>query len=139
MKVLLDTCVLSELKQKAPNPLVQAYIANLSDESIFISAITIGEIAKGISLLDSGKRKAELQSWLDALESDYAENIVPISSDVCRIWGEISAKCQKSEQSIPALDGLIAAMAIHHGLHLVTRNVSDFQASGALLVNPWET
>lgn len=139
MKVLLDTCVLSEAKQARSNPAVVAFLRGLDESKAFISAITIGELTKGIALLEPGKRKTGLEGWLSGLEDYYAARILPIDADIARIWGELLAKAKRQGVGLPVIDGLIAATAIHFGLHLVTRNVSDFEVTGVLLINPWET
>ncbi len=138
MKYLLDTCVLSEYRQPKPNPEVLAYLESLNSLHFFISAITVGEITKGVKRLEDGKRKQAFEHWLNELESDYAGRILPVSTNVARLWGELLAKAHQQGIGLPAIDGLIAATAMHHGLHLITRNVNDFQSTGALLINPWE-
>ena len=138
MKVLLDTCVLSEIQQAKPNFAVVSYLRTLDAPKAFISAITVGELTKGIELLEPGKRKSGLEGWLGGLEEHYSTRILPIDADIARIWGELLANARRQGIGLPAIDGLIAATAIHHGLHLVTRNVSDFSATGVLLINPWE-
>ena len=138
MRVLLDTCVLSELRKSNCHPNVRKAIEDCADTSLFLSVITVGEITKGIRLLIYGQRKRELQSWLQTLEQDYADRILPIDLDTVHIWGEIIASAQKSGQTIAASDGLIAATALRHGLHIMTRNIGDFKSSGGLLINPWE-
>ena len=138
MRVLLDTCVLSELRKSNCHQNVRKAIEDCADASLFLSVITVGEITKGIGLLNESQRKRELQSWLQTLEQHYADRILPIDLDIVHIWGEITANAQKSGQIIAASDGLIAATALRHGLHIMTRNVDDFEPSGGLLINPWE-
>jgi len=75
---------------------------------------------------------------LQTIERYYSDRILVIDLEIVRIWGELTARAQKSEKIIAASDGLIAATALRHGLHIVTRNVSDFEPSGGLLINPWE-
>jgi predicted nucleic acid-binding protein len=58
--------------------------------------------------------------------------------ETARIGGELTARAQKSGVIIPSTDGLIAATALRHGLHVLTRNTKHFAASGALVLNPWE-
>lgn len=139
MKYLLDTCLLSEIQQAKPNPAVVSYLRLLDESKTFISAITIGELTKGIELLEPGKRRTALETWLTGMEDHYAGKILPITADISRVWGELLANAKRQGIALPAIDGLIAATAIHHGLHLVTRNVSDFKATGVLIINPWET
>jgi predicted nucleic acid-binding protein len=40
--------------------------------------------------------------------------------------------------TVPAIDALIAATALHHQLTVVTRTISDFAKTGVSIVNPWE-
>ena len=138
MRVLLDTCVLSELRRPSGNRGVFRAVEEISSENLFVSVISIGEIVKGISLLVDGKRKKELQSWVQALERYYADRILTIDLETTRIWGEMTAKAQNSGKIIPVSDGLIASTARRHGLHVMTRNTADFTPTGAMLINPWE-
>jgi len=138
MRVLLDTCVISELKKPDGNQRVKDAISNMASENLFMSVITIGEITKGISLLKESKRKRNLNLWLENLENDYKDNIVFINTETARIWGELTAKAQRSGKVLPNSDGLIAASALQHGLHLITRNIKDFESTGAMLINPWK-
>lgn len=137
MRILLDTCAISELRQKAPRKSVLDAIDAVPSENLFLSVITLGELAKGISLLAKGKRKNDLQSWLLDLERFYGDRILPIDADTARIWGELTADAQKKGAQIGVPDGLIAATARRHGLHVMTRNSQDFEPTGVLLVNPW--
>ena len=139
MKALLDTCVLSELQKPAGSPAVQSFITLSPADSLYLSVITIGEITKGVALLPDGDRKRLLRAWLIGLSSDFEDRILPLDQDTAEIWGELSASGQQRGRSIPVADGLIAATAIRHGLHVATRNTSHFEATGAMIVNPWLT
>ena len=138
MKVLLDTCVISEVRKAKGNPRVRERVEAIRSNNLFLSVVTLGELAKGISLLAEGKQRSALMRWLLALEQDYGTRVLPIDAGVSRIWGELTASAQQSGRVVPAADGLIAATAICHGIHVMTRNVGDFQPTGAMLVNPWE-
>lgn len=138
VKVLVDTCVLSEVRHPKGNAQVRQAVEALDDRALFLSVITIGEITKGISLLDDGRRKRELTAWLSELEQHAADQILPIDHDTARIWGEITARAQATGEVIPASDGLIAATALRHGLHVMTHNTRHFAATGALIIDPWE-
>jgi predicted nucleic acid-binding protein len=137
MKVILDTCVLSELNRERPSENVRHHVEAIADEALFISAVTIGEITKGISLLETGERQQQLQSWLSGLESHYGEHILGFDAGVARLWGELTAKARRIGRVVQAADGIIAATAIYHGCHVMTRNVSGFEPTGALIINPW--
>ena len=138
MKVLLDTCVLSELRRSDGNPRVRMTVENYPDSDLFISVLTLGEIIKGIGLLAPGKKKEGLQCWVQGIEQNYADRMLPIDGETSRIWGEITAQARTQGITVPAVDGLIAATALRYGLHLMTRNTADFAATGVLLTNPWE-
>lgn len=137
MKVLLDTCVVSELRKRAPDQGVVEAVDALRDEDAFLSVITLGEIQKGILQLDPGSRRDAIRAWADVLRQHFADRILSIDPDTALVWGEITAAARRRGQQIGAADGLIAATALTKGLHLMTRNVSDFEPSGALLINPW--
>jgi predicted nucleic acid-binding protein len=137
--VLLDTCVVSELRLPKPDPGVARAIRGLDSDDLFVSAISIGKIVKGVALLPDGQKKRLLQSWLRALERHYGDRLLPIDLETCRMWGELTAAAQKAGRTIPASDGLIAATARQHGLYIMTRNTADFEPSGVPLLNPWES
>jgi toxin FitB len=137
MKYLLDTCAISELRKAECPVILRQIVETADDETLFLSAITLGEIQKGISLLSTGKQQQTLQAWLSFIQSSFEDRILPVATETGIIWGEITARCQKTGHTLHAADGLIAATAIQFGLHLVTRNVTDFEPTGVLLVNPW--
>lgn len=137
MRVLLDTCVLSELRHPKGDVRVRRAIESIDEEDLFVSVLSIGEIVKGIALLKESHNKRALQGWLQTMERFYAGRLLSVDLEVSRIWGELTASAQKTGRSVPASDGLIAATARRHGLHVMTRNIADFQPTGVLLLNPW--
>ena len=138
MNVLLDTCVLSELRRPRGEARVRSAVAELDAAHLFLSVITIGELTKGVALLDDGRRKRELRSWLIGLEQQFADQILGIDAEVARVWGSLTARARQHGIQIPASDGLIAATALRHGLTVMTRNAGHFAASGALIRDPWD-
>ena len=137
MRLLLDTCVLSELRRPKGHPGVRRAVDALDNAALFVSVVSIGEIAKGIALLKESQNKRALRGWLQALERDYADRLLPVDLETSHIWGELTAAAQKSGKTVPASDGLIAATAQRHGLHIMTRNTEHFEPTGVLLINPW--
>jgi toxin FitB len=137
VRVLLDTCVLSELRRPKGHAGVRRAVDALADENLFVSVVSIGEIVKGISLLRDSQHRRALQAWLQTLERHYADRLLPIDLEISWIWGELTAAAQKAGKTVPGTDGLIAATARRHGLHVMTRNTGDFKATGVLLLNPW--
>ncbi|MBA2654433.1 MAG: type II toxin-antitoxin system VapC family toxin [Gammaproteobacteria bacterium] len=137
MRVLLDTCILSELRNPKSTALLKNTFKRFESHDLFVSVITIGEIIKGIALLPSSKKKTELADWAMTIESSYVERILNIDCETVHVWGELTANAQTRGKIIPAADGLIAATALVNGLHIMTRNVSDFEPTGVLIFNPW--
>ncbi|MGE3821623.1 MAG: PIN domain-containing protein [Isosphaeraceae bacterium] len=78
-----------------------------------------------------------LSAWLASLEREFSERILPIDAETGRIWGELTAKASKKGGVIAAVNGLIAATALRHGLRVMTRNEMDFRATGVGVINPW--
>ncbi len=139
MKFLLDTCIISELSKKEPSPCVVKWISNINENNLFISALTIGEIYKGIEKLPSSTKKSALYSWLvHDLEERFHNRILAFDTDVAATWGKIQAQSELGGKSLPIIDGQIAATGIYHNLVIVTRNVSDMEASKGNIYNPWE-
>lgn len=129
---------MSEARQARPNPNVVRRIQEAAPGTMFLSAITIDEIAYGIGRMDSGAKKRAIITWLAGIEQSYAGRVLPIDTETSRIWGELTAICEAKGRQIDVEDGLIAATALRHGMHLMTRNTKDFVATGVLLINPWE-
>jgi tRNA(fMet)-specific endonuclease VapC len=139
MKYLLDTCVISELVAKHPNPQVVDFVDALDSDGVYLSVITIGEIAKGVEKLPKSKRKQDLHSWLkEDLLARFSGRIIPLDTEVLMQWGVLVARLESTGITLPAIDSLIAATTLTHKLTLVTRNVDDFSSTGIEIVNPWE-
>ena len=136
MSVLLDTCVLSERHKRNPEPAVMAEVAELGDNA-YISVVTIGEMLKGAELLAEGSQQRQLLAWLEETQADFGPRVLPVDLEIARLWGRLTAHAQRRGRQIAAPDGLIAATARHHGLPVMTRNVSDFAPTGVEVVNPW--
>ena len=113
-------------------------VAALDDEDTFLSVVTLGEIASGVARLAESRRRRELTAWLDGLESHFADRILSIDTGTARLWGELDALARRAGRRVGASDGLIAATARVHGLHVMTRSVEDFASLGTLTVDPWD-
>jgi toxin FitB len=138
VRALLDSCVLTELGKDNGNPTVKSAVADIATANLYLSVLTVGEIAKGIALLRAGRKKTSLGTWLTRVENQYADRILGIDAETARLWGELTARAQRSGIIIPSVDGLLAATALRHGLHVMTRNTKHFEASGALIIDPWQ-
>ena len=138
MNYLLDTCVVSELVAKKPNPRVVEWVDQVEEARLCLSVITIGEIRKGIDQLADSRRKSTLRAWLDGqLLVRFGERIVPIDVPIMLRWGELMAALEAKGKTMSAMDSLLAATALSRSLDLVTRNEDDFEHTGLAVVNPW--
>jgi hypothetical protein len=108
-------------------------LAQVPDQDLYLSAVTIGEIQAGIEITQAqDQTKAqELSQWLDQVASTY--QILPMDARVFRDWAKLMHR--KSETLYE--DAMIAATARVHGLTVVTRNVADFQSLEVALLNPF--
>jgi predicted nucleic acid-binding protein len=138
MRYLLDTCVISDLVARQPDSGLVEWIDGIAEEKLYLSAITIGEIKKGIEKLPDSKRRSELTKWLeDELLIRFKDKILPIDVNVMLVWGALTANLEKHGTKMPAIDSLIAATAVHGKLNLVTRNETDFEHTDVPVINPW--
>ena len=106
--------------------------------ALFLSAITIGEINKGIERLPAeSSRKQALALWLNNdLIRRFSDRIYPITTEVMLYWGSLFARLEASGQLISTMDSLIAATALVNHVVLVTRNEDHFRSTGVEIINP---
>lgn len=138
MRTLIDTCVLSEIQRPKGDPRVRLCFESLPEDDVYLSVLTLGELRKGIDKLRASRKKKSLSDWFDRVLVSAQGRVVPIDAETALLWGEINARAEKRGRTIPAIDGLLAATALRHGMRLMTRNVSDFEPTGVQLINPWE-
>jgi len=136
---LLDTNVISELMKARPARSVADWIVGTPEDLLHLSVITIGEIRKGIDLLDEDEpKRSALQSWLDRdLRIRFSGRLLPFDEWVAERWGQIEALAKRQHITLPTIDAQLAATALHHGLTFVTRNTSDVRLTGVPLFSPW--
>jgi hypothetical protein len=132
---LLDTVVLSELRKRDRHPGVMRWLSDKPADAIFLSAVTIGEIERGIARQRSHDPAfAEaLESWLDRTVHVYGDRILAVDTAVARRWGQLSARLGHH-----GADLLISATALEHALIVVTRNVRHFEPTGVEVEDPFE-
>lgn len=136
MSYLIDTNVISELRKgKRADPAVVSWFASLDDDEVFLSALTLGEIRRGIESIrrrDSAAASA-LESWLGRIAEAHRDRIVVVDRAIAEEWGRINAP-----DPLPVVDGLLAATARVAGLTLATRNTEDIARSGVSFLNPFD-
>ena len=130
--ILLDTDVISATRR---TPRVAEWVAQQNSSRVFLSVLTIGEIAKGARMLAAKDAAASryLTIWAEQVRNEFAERVIGIDEAIALEWGRVAAIRTRG-----VADGLIAATAIVHGLTVATRNIADFADTGASVVDPWE-
>lgn len=134
MSYLLDTNVLSELRKPKGDTGVKVWFEQVDGNDVFLSVLVVGEIRQGIERLKprDPEQAHVYELWLATLKRDYRERVLEVGCDVAETWGRLNAA-----QTLPVIDGLLAATALVHNLTLVTRNVADVARTGANLLNPF--
>jgi predicted nucleic acid-binding protein len=129
---LVDTNVLSEARRGRPQ--ARNWLRSVDPDHVFLSVVTLGEIMKGIAQKERSDAMASgaLRRWLEALRTDHARRILPISDEIALERGRMAALRPQN-----MADTLIAATAAVHRKTLVTRNISDFKDLNLLLIDPW--
>lgn len=135
MSYLIDTNVLSELRRREPDAKVVQWFAERPASTLYLSVLTLGELRKGIDALPETPRKLALLDWLEAeLPIFFAGRILAVDTKVADRWGRLVAQ---AGCPLPAIDSLLAATALTHGLTLITRNLKDFQHADLAVLDPW--
>lgn len=135
MSYLIDTNVLSELRRRDPDANVVRWMSERPAATLYLSVLTLGGLCKGIEALPEGERKRRLLDWLEVeLPAFFAGRILPIDATVADRWGRLVAQAGRP---LPAIDSLLAATAMVHGLTLITRNLGDFRHADLSVLNPW--
>ena len=133
---VLDTNVISELRQGKPNPApeVRAWAAGQPAGQLFLSAITLLELEKGVQALErrTPPQGSALRAWLNGVKSAFSGRILPFTEHTAPICAAMHGHHVRAER-----DAMIAATAVEHGFTVVTRNLPDFVGTGAKLLNPW--
>ena len=135
MKYLLDTDVVSQYRKLPPNPRVDAWMRRTDDREMYISEITYAELWYGIHLLPPGKRRTDLESWVeDDLYMQFFNRVACMGLGVAKRYGSLMARAEKKGFSLSAMDVLIAAIAVDNGMVVATLNRKDFERLGVEIV-----
>jgi predicted nucleic acid-binding protein len=131
---LLDTHTVSEVMKPVPEASVLSWLEQHEYECL-LSAVTVGEIEKGIALLPAGRKKNQLQEVFQIFMRATEERILSFDVVVAQRWAVLTGTAQRKGRTLSVLDSMIEATALHWDLTLITRNVSDFVEARTL--NPW--
>jgi predicted nucleic acid-binding protein len=139
-RYLLDTNIISNVTKPAPSTALVAWMAELADEDVFISSLTIAEIRRGVLEKPAGKKRRELESWFSGPEGPQAlftGRVLPFEETAALIWARLMAEGTAKGRPRSALDMIIAAVAEANDCVVVTDNERDFV--GIEIVNPMRT
>jgi hypothetical protein len=135
---LLDTNCISEVVSPKPERRVLQWLDDIDEGVLHLSVLTMGEIRKGVAGLAHGRRRSQLESWLEIdLPARFAGRILPVDQAVADRWGVVSMEAKRKGKPMATIDALLAATALTFDLTLVTRNTSDFAPARVSLLNLW--
>ena len=136
-RYLLDTNIISNVTKPNPSAALLAWMAEQTDNDLFISALTVGEIRRGLLEKSAGKKRALLEAWFVGPEGPqalFAGRVLPFDEKASLIWARLMADGTARGRPRSALDMIIAAIAEVNGCVVVTDNEKDF--TGLKFVNP---
>ncbi len=138
MSYLLDTNVLSEMAKPPINEGVASFLSGVEEDELYLSLVTLAELRYGIERLAAGAKRSWLERWYEEdLLRRFERRVFLMDGLAAAEWGRIKSRGERSGRPISDRDAWIAAIAIIHGLTVVTRNVNDFSGYGGELLNPW--
>jgi len=131
---LLDTNVISELRRSRPHGVVVAWLQEVADHDLHLSAVTLGELQAGVEITreQDPEKASQIEAWIDQVAQTW--NVLPVDDRTFRVWAKLMHR--RSDDLLA--DALIAATAVTHHLVVVTRNVRDFAPLGGKTLNPFE-
>ena len=136
---LVDTNVVSEVRKRdRADKGVVAFFRKAAQEEIdlYLSVVTIAELRRGVELIRHRGDKPQatrLENWMNSVLREFGQHILSVDEEIGQLWGRLRVPHPEH-----ALDKLIAATALIHDLTVVTRNVEDFEGTGARVLNPFK-
>jgi hypothetical protein len=134
---LLDTNIISNVTKPAPSESLVAWMAEQADGDLFVSAMTVAEIRRGILEKPAGKKRRELERWFsgpDGPQRLFAGRVLAFDESAGLIWARLMAEGTAKGRPRSPLDMIIAAIAEANNCVIVTENESDF--AGLKVFNP---
>ena len=138
MAFLLDTNIVSETIKPKPEPRVVDWLETQVSADLFLAAQTLGELFRGARKVKEDTRRERFERWIEQdLAQQFEGRVLPFDGPTAALWGRLMGDGDRAGRTPAAADAQIAAVAIHHQLTLITRNVKDFEHFDLKLLNPW--
>jgi len=135
MTYLVDANVLSEPTKPAPIGKVIDWLT-ANERNLVVDPVILGELHVGILVLPRGRKRTQLEQWFEQVAQTI--NCLPWDAAISRRWAALVADLKRKGETMPVLDGMIAATALQHGLTVVTRNTRDFRKTGVTVLDPFD-
>ncbi|MBX3515549.1 MAG: type II toxin-antitoxin system VapC family toxin [Rhodospirillales bacterium] len=136
--IILDTNVLSAVMQRVADPVIVAWLDRQPPQSLWLTAITVFEVAFGLHLLAPGRRRDQLEdAFRRAIDDDFEGRVLSFDGDAARESALIAARQRQAGRTVEIRDVQIAGIAAARGASVATRNTRHFEATGIQLINPW--
>jgi predicted nucleic acid-binding protein len=121
-----------------PEPRVLRWISSRSPTDLYLSSVTLAELARGVARLPDGRRRDGFRTWIERdLRSQFSGRVLAFDEQAALVCGDIMGACDRRGQPRSFADARIAAIAIRFELDLATRNVGDFLPMPVSIVDPW--
>jgi predicted nucleic acid-binding protein len=136
-RYLLDTNIISNVTKPSPSESLIAWMAEQTDENLFIASLVVAELWYGIQEKPAGKKRRQLEDWFSGPEGPqalFAGRVLPFDDRAGLIWGRLMAEGAKSGRPRSALDMILAAVAEANDCVVVTDNEKHFV--GLKFINP---
>jgi predicted nucleic acid-binding protein len=135
MIYLVDANVLSEPTKQVADSKVVAWL-DANESNLIVDSIIIGELRIGILALPRGRKRERLEQWYETVIETI--ECLPWDAMISRRWAALVVELRRAGETVPLLDGMIAATALQHDLVVATRNTRDFEKTGVKTLNPFE-
>ncbi len=135
--ILVNTNVSSELTRTNPSTQVVKWL-EANDPVLAVPTIALAELRYGISRLPAGRRQSSLGRFWQMTCDHFRGRIISFGERAAPVYGEIAAETERKGRHLNVADDQIAAIARVHGRRIAIREISEFEASGVSLVNPWD-